>query len=61
MFSIKCPECGVNTQLSLDESLYQGPFRCWKCRKLFRVVIQNSKLKAYEPMSEDELAEEVDS
>jgi transcription elongation factor Elf1 len=61
MFSITCPECNTETNLSLDDSLYQGPFRCWKCRALFRVVIQNSELKAYERMSEDELEEEIDS
>ena len=61
MFTIECPECTTKTNLSLDGSLYQGPFRCWKCRSLFRVVIQNSELKAYEPMSEEELEEEMES
>lgn len=61
MFTIECPECTTKTNLSLDDSIYQGPFRCWKCRTLFRVVIQNSKMKAYEPMNEEELEEELDS
>jgi hypothetical protein len=61
MFKIWCPDCSAETSISLDQSVYKGPFRCWKCRGLFRVVIENRELQAYEPLTEKELEEELDS
>lgn len=55
---IQCPGCGAETSLSLGESTYEGPFRCWKCRGLFRVRIVDEELQAYEPLSEEELEKE---
>jgi transcription elongation factor Elf1 len=61
MFTIRCPDCNAETSLSLEQSAYKGPYRCWKCRGLFRVRIENKELQAYEPLSEEELEEELDS
>ena len=61
MFTIRCPDCNAETNLSLDGSVYEGPFRCWKCRSLLRVRIENQKLKSHEHMTESELEEEMDS
>jgi hypothetical protein len=58
MFTIKCPDCGSNATISLAESLYEGPYRCWKCRGLFRVRIENEELRACEPLSEEEFERE---
>ena len=55
MFAVQCPECSSNTFLSLADSGYEGPYRCWKCKKLFMVQIQNEELKSCEPMTEEEL------
>lgn len=54
MFTIECPDCGSNATLSLAESVYEGHFRCWKCRGLFRVRIENEELRACEPLTEEE-------
>jgi len=51
---IKCPKCDAESGLSLIESSYQGPYRCWKCRALFTINIENNELKSCEPLSQEE-------
>lgn len=58
MFTIKCPSCGTETAISLAESVYEGPYRCWKCRGLFRVRIEDEELRTCEPLSEEEFEKE---
>ena len=41
--------------MSLIESSYEGPYRCWKCRALFSIELKNNKLIFCESLSEDEL------
>ena len=52
---IKCPKCGVEGGISLVESNYQGPYKCWKCRELFTIRLENNELKSCEPLSQEEL------
>jgi len=54
MVKIKCPKCSTEGSLHLVESTYQGPYRCWKCRGLFTIKIENSELKSCEPLSQEE-------
>jgi len=54
LIKIKCPKCGSEGSLSLTESSYQGPYRCWKCRELFTIEIDNNELKSCEPLSQAE-------
>ena len=54
LFKIKCPECAVEGTMSLVESSYEGPYKCWKCRTLFTVSLENGELKSWEPLSEEE-------
>ena len=54
LFKINCPKCGADGSMSLVESSYNGPYRCWKCRELFMVSLENGGLKSYEPMSQEE-------
>ena len=56
MIKIKCPKCGAEGSLILADSLtpYQGPYRCWKCRELCSIEIENNELKSCEPLSEEE-------
>jgi DNA-directed RNA polymerase subunit RPC12/RpoP len=51
---IKCPKCGIEGSTSLLESSYQGPYRCWKCRELFTVSLENGELRSCEPLSQEE-------
>jgi hypothetical protein len=53
VFAIVCPNCGVDTYLSLDNVVYEGPFRCWKCRGTFVVKIEDEELKYCKPISEE--------
>ena len=41
--------------MSLVESSYEGPYRCWKCRALFIIGLKNNELTFCEPLSEEEL------
>jgi hypothetical protein len=54
MIKIKCPECNTEGSLSLVEPNYQGPYRCWKCRAIFTITIENNELKSCEPLSQEE-------
>ena len=56
MITIVCPKCKAETKLSFVESSYEGPRRCWKCRELFTIKIENDELKSCEPLSEEEFA-----
>ncbi|MFC1893038.1 hypothetical protein ACFLYR_03235, partial [Chloroflexota bacterium] len=52
---IKCPACQTEGSLSLVESSYQGPYRCWRCRALFTIELKNTEVVSCEPLSEEEL------
>jgi transposase-like protein len=54
---MRCPECGAETRFYLIGSTYEGPYRCWKCRALFTVRVEDDEVKSYEPLSEEELEE----
>ena len=55
MIEIQCPECESIGKMSLAQTLYEGPYRCWKCRSLFLIVLANNKLQSCKPLSEEEL------
>jgi len=54
IIKIKCPECNTEGSLSLVESSYEGPYRCWKCQALFTIKLENNELKSCEPLSQEE-------
>ncbi len=54
LVKIKCPACQTEGSLSLVESSYEGPYKCWKCRALFTITLENDKLTSCEPLSEEE-------
>ena len=51
---IKCTKCSTEGSLSLSDPSYQGPYRCWKCRELFTIKMENNELKSCEPLSQEE-------
>jgi len=55
MITIKCPKCGTDGSQSLIEPNYEGPYRCWKCRELFNIKIENNKVVSCESLTEEEL------
>jgi transposase-like protein len=54
---MRCPECNAETGFYLVGSIYEGPYRCWKCRALFTVRVEDDEVKSYEPITEEELEE----
>ena len=54
MIEIKCPNCDAIGKMSLVQMIYEGPYRCWKCRSLFTIIIANNKLQSCTPLSEEE-------
>ncbi|MBN1176825.1 MAG: hypothetical protein JXA51_04005 [Dehalococcoidales bacterium] len=54
MIEIECPNCNSIGKMSLVQQIFQGPYRCWKCRSLFTIVIANRKLQSCEPLSEED-------
>ena len=56
MLKIKCPLCGTDSQMSLLQSSYQMPFRCWSCRNLFTLTVEDNQVKSLVGMSADEYA-----
>jgi DNA-directed RNA polymerase subunit RPC12/RpoP len=53
---IKCPKCNTEGTFSIADPVYEGPYKCWKCRELFKIRMEHNVLKFVEPMSGDELA-----
>ena len=56
MIEVRCPDCGSVRQMSLLQDIFEGPYRCWKCRSLFTIVVANKKLQSCEPLSEEDFA-----
>lgn len=55
LVKIKCPACQTEGTLSLIESSYDGPYRCWRCRALFTIELKNNEPISCEPLSEEDL------
>ena len=54
MIIIKCPKCGTESSMSLTQMVFEGPYRCWKCKETFLIKIVNNKLESCEPLSQEE-------
>jgi hypothetical protein len=58
ILKIKCPECKTEGSISLIESSYKGPYRCWKCRELFTIEVDNKELKSCETLNKEDFAKQ---
>ena len=54
--TIKCPKCNTEGKFSLSDAVYDGPYRCWKCKELFRIRMENHVLVSCEPLDPNEEA-----
>jgi hypothetical protein len=54
MITIVCPKCGGVARLSLVDTGYVGPRRCWKCHEYFTITIENNRVTSCEPLSQEE-------
>lgn len=55
MATIACPQCGQEIKVFLVGSAYEGPLKCASCKGLFKVSLEDEKLKTWEAMTEEEL------
>lgn len=53
---IICPKCKTEGTFSLSDPLYEGPYRCWKCKEFFKIRMENNVLKYCEPIDPEEMA-----
>jgi hypothetical protein len=56
--TIKCPACNTDSSFFIAKSVFQGPFRCWKCKALFNVKVKDSELQLCEPLSQEDFDKE---
>ena len=54
MMTVRCPKCGAEAKLSLVDTDYSGPRRCWKCHEYFAITIYHNQLTSCEPLSREE-------
>ena len=54
LVKIKCPECAIEGTISLVDTSYEGPYKCWKCRQLFTIKLNNNALQSCKPLSQEE-------
>jgi len=54
MITITCPSCSTDGKFSVLDSGFDGPYKCWKCRELFSLKIENNKVVSCEPLSQEE-------
>ena len=54
IIKIVCPKCNAEAKLSLVDTSYFGPRRCWKCHEYFTIRIENNRLMSCESLSKEE-------
>ena len=54
LLKISCPKCGIEGGFSLADARYEGPYRCWKCRELYTVLIEDGEMKSCQPLTPEE-------
>jgi len=52
---VKCPKCSSEGTFSVVDPVYDGPYKCWSCREIFRVRIENKVLVEITTLSPDQL------
>jgi phage FluMu protein Com len=53
---IKCPKCNTEGTFSIADPIFDGPYKCWKCKEMFHIRMEHGALKNIVPMSADELS-----
>ena len=52
--TIKCPACNSDSSFFVVKDVFQGPFRCWKCKALYTVKVRNGDLAKCDPLSPED-------
>ncbi len=51
---IKCPACNTDSSFFVAKNVFQGPFKCWKCKSFFTIKVKNSEILLCEPLSQED-------
>lgn len=54
LVKFRCPDCESESNFSLAQPTYTGPYRCWKCKSLFTVQMENGVMTSCLPLSQQE-------
>ena len=54
LIKIKCSSCGTDTTMSMMDSSYKMPFRCWKCKSLYTLKVKDGEITLLEPLAQEE-------
>ena len=49
--NIKCQSCNSDSAFFIAKDVFQGPFRCWKCKSLFTIKVRNGEVDSCEPLA----------
>jgi hypothetical protein len=52
--NVKCPSCSSDSSFFIAKNVFQGPFRCWKCKALFTLKVRNGEIQLLEPLSQED-------
>jgi endogenous inhibitor of DNA gyrase (YacG/DUF329 family) len=58
--TVKCPSCKNDSQMSFTSESYIGPFRCWKCAKLYMIRVIDGNLESCEAIDSHPAVEKSD-
>jgi hypothetical protein len=52
--TVKCSACNTESSFFIAKNVFQGPFRCWKCKALFTLKVKDSEIKSCEPLTQED-------
>jgi hypothetical protein len=56
LVNITCPKCNTSGGFSITDAYYIGPYKCWKCRAVLKINLENNRLVSCEAMDAAEQA-----
>jgi len=54
LVKITCPECNIDGTITLVDTSYEGPYKCWKCRQLFAIKLKNGAVISCDAIDQEE-------
>ncbi len=51
---VKCSACNSDSSFFVAKNIFQGPFKCWKCKALFTLKVRNGEIEVFEPLSQED-------
>jgi hypothetical protein len=52
--TIKCPACNTDGSFFVAKNVFQGPFRCWKCKELYTIKVKDGNLQQCDPLTQED-------